>query len=223
MKTILFNTLLLISLVGYSQTDTIQRDTTFAYYTETIVDVDFLEVVKVQSDERFYINSRSNDVVKGGKSRIILPVNLPFNTIEWYYEFSASRNENDVISTMNSFALLKELTSYAEDKNSMLNAVSNLTPPPGANICDVYLVDKLNAELFRDKKEFQFDMNGSRENYKSGVVTISEVTNKQVYLAIKNPDNVYGIHVAFQIVAIVKNQKQETKAYKIPVITSYLK
>ena len=124
---------------------------------------------------------------------------------------------------MNSFALLKELTSYAEDKNSMLNAVSNLTPPPGANICDVYLVDKLNAELFRDKKEFQFDMNGSRENYKSGVVTISEVTNKQVYLAIKNPDNVYGIHVAFQIVAIVKNQKQETKAYKIPVITSYIK
>ena len=67
MKTILFNTLLLISLVGYSQADTIQRDTTFAYYTETIVDVDFLEVVKVQSDERFYINSRSNDVVKGGK------------------------------------------------------------------------------------------------------------------------------------------------------------
>lgn len=44
----------------------------------------------------YYVNSGSNAMFKGGKSRITFPVNLPNNTIEWYYVFSAAREEEDI-------------------------------------------------------------------------------------------------------------------------------
>jgi len=198
------------------------KDTTYAYLTETIVHTNILKAKKVQAEHKFYINSRSNDLVKGGKSRIILPIQLPKNTVSWYYEFTASRNESEVSNTINTFNLLSELSDYAE-KDGLDTAVSKLTPPPGANICDIYLVDKENANLFRDKKEFLFDLDGSRENFKSGIVSVLAPKERMVYLAIKNPDNIYGIHVGIQAIAMVQLNKSVKKAYRIPVITSYLK
>lgn len=200
----------------------IEKDTTYAYLTETSVYIDKLQAVKVHAENKFYINSRSNDLVKGGKSRIILPIQLPKNTVSWHYEFTASRKESEVSNTINTFNLLSELSDYAK-KDGLDSAVSKLTPPPGANICDIYLVDKENANLFRTKKEFNFDMDGSRENFKSGIVSILSPKEQTVYLAIKNPDNIYGIHVGIQVIALVKTKKTIKKAYRIPVITSYKK
>ncbi len=200
----------------------IEKDTTYAYLTETIVHIDILKAVKVQAENKFYINSRSNDFVKGGKSRIILPIQLPKNTVSWHYEFTASRNESDVNNTISTFNLLSELSDYAE-KEGLGSAISKLTPPPGANICDIYLVDKENAHLFRTKEDFDYDINGSRENFKAGIVSILSPKEQTVYLAIKNPDNIYGIHIGIQVIAMVKTKKTTKKAYRIPVITSYKK
>lgn len=205
----------------YSQED-IVKDTTYAYLTETIVKTNVLMAKKVQADNKFYINSRSNDLVKGGKSRIIVPIQLPKNTVSWYYEFTASRNESEVTNTINTFNLLSELSDYAE-KDGLDTAVSKLTPPPGAHICDIYLVDKPNANLFRDKEDFIFDLDGSRENFKSGIVSVLAPKERTVYLAIKNPNNIYGIHVGIQVIAMVQIKKTVNKAYRIPVITSYIK
>lgn len=200
----------------------ITKDTTYAYLTETIVHSNIVRATKVQAENKFYINSRSNDLVKGGKSRIILPIQLPKNTVSWHYEFTASRNESEVNNTLKTFNLLSELSDYAE-KDGLNAAVSNLTPPPGANICDIYLVTKENAPLFRMKEDFEFDMDGSRENFKSGIVSVLAPKERTVYLAIKNPDNIYGIHVGIQVVAMVKINKTIKKAYRIPVITSSIK
>ncbi|PCH76321.1 MAG: hypothetical protein COB98_06550 [Flavobacteriaceae bacterium] len=202
--------------------ENIRKDTTYAYLTETIVHTNILKAKKVESENKFYINSRSNDLVKGGKSRIILPIQIPKNTVRWYYEFTASRNESEVSNTINTFNLLSELSDYAE-KEGLDTAVSKLTPPPGAHICDIYLVDKTNALLFRNKKEFNFDLDGSRENFKSGIVPVLTSKERTVYLAIKNPNNIYGIHVGIQVVALVQVTKSAKKAYRIPVITSSLK
>ncbi|MBL4747076.1 MAG: hypothetical protein JKY08_12045 [Flavobacteriaceae bacterium] len=202
--------------------DNITKDTTYAYFTETIVQTNILKATQVQAENKFYINSRSNDLVKGGKSRIILPIQLPENTVSWYYEFTASRNESEVSNTLHTFKLLAALSDYAE-KEGLETAVSKLTPPPGAHICDIYLVNKINAHLFRDKKDFEFDLDASRENFKSGIVSVLTSNARTVYLAIKNPNNIYGIHVGIQAIAMVQVTKKERKAYRIPVITSYIK
>ena len=201
--------------IGYK----VQKDTTYGFETEQLVDKIKLETTTVQN-EKYYLNSTSNALLKGGKNRIIIPVNLPENTQEWYYVFSASRDENDIKNALSSFNLASQLTKFIKDDTSIQNAVSNLNPPPGANICDIYVInDEANAALFKEKEDYKSSLDGSRENFKSGIVKVSDV-NKS-YLGIRNPDNLYGIHIAIEIVAIVEKTEQVKELVNIPIITSY--
>ena len=135
-------------------------DTT--YSKEAIAIEETIEKIapKVLQKEKFYLNSRSNAYVKGGKDRIIFPVYLPTDTAEWFYILTASRVEEAVIQTAKTFSLASELTKYiGTNKNSLALAVTNLNTPPGADICDVYLMDKTAATNFREKKDFDFTTN----------------------------------------------------------------
>lgn len=201
--------------IGYR----VQKDTTYGFETEQLAEKIKLETNTVQN-EKFYLNSTSNALLKGGKNRIIIPVNLPENTTEWYYVFSASREENDIKNTLTSFNLASQLTKFIKDDTSIQNAVSNLSPPPGANICDIYVInDEANAELFKEKEDYQSSLDGSRENFKSGIVKVSGASKN--YLGIRNPDNLYGIHIAIEIIAIVEKTEQVKELVNIPIITSY--
>lgn len=198
----------------------VQKDTTYAYATKYLIPVKAEKTQTLQYEE-FYLNSRSNALIKGGKSRIIFPVNLPENTVEWYYVFTASRDETDVRNTLKTFDLAGSLTKFIDQDTSLQSAVASLNTPPGADICDIYLIDEANARLFMNKEDFEYNINASRENYKSGIVEVANNTNKTWFLGINNPDNIYGIHVSFEIVAIVKEKTLKFKKINIPVITSY--
>ncbi|WP_340076039.1 hypothetical protein [Leptobacterium sp. I13] len=198
----------------------IERDTTYGYQTLHYRTIDKTVTESLQN-EQFYLNSRSNTVLKGGKNRVILPVNLPENTVEWFYVFTASRNEDDIKNTLHSFDLAASLTKFIDNDKSLSSAVASLNAPPGANICDIYLLDEENTLLFNNKKDFLYEIDASRENYKSGVVEVKEVNGKKTYLGINNTDNIYGIHVAIEIVAIVKTQETIEEFISIPIITSY--
>tara|TARA_R110002050_G_scaffold48356_3_gene112464 strand:+ start:14657 stop:15652 length:996 start_codon:yes stop_codon:yes gene_type:complete len=197
----------------------VQKDTTYGFETEQLTDKITLETVTIQN-EKFYLNSTSNALLKGGKNRIIVPVNLPNNTKEWYYVFSASREEKDINNTLSSFNFASQISKFLKEDESIQGAVSNLSPPPGANICDIYVInDDANAELFKEKEEFSSSLDGSRENFKSGIVKIS--SNKKGYLGIRNPDNLYGIHIAIEIIAVVEKIEKIKESINIPIITSY--
>ncbi|WP_340201402.1 hypothetical protein [Ascidiimonas sp. W6] len=202
--------------IGYK----VKKDTTYAYPTSysTIIEV---EKTQPLQQEKFYLNSRSNALIKGGKNRIIFPVNLPENTIEWFYVFTASRNEADIQNTLKTFDLAGSLSKFIDQDRSLQNSVGNLSAPPGADICDIYLMDEKNARIFINKKEFEYQLSASRENYKSGIVEVSKNSKRKLFLGINNPDNIYGIHVSFEIIAIVKERDYVTKKINIPVITSY--
>lgn len=197
----------------------VKKDTSYGAEVEQLVAHKVLETQTVQN-EKFYINSASNALLKGGKNRIIIPVNLPKNTKEWYYIFTASREESDIKNTLSSFNLASQITKFIKDDTSIQNAVSNLSPPPGANICDIYVIQKdSDAELFKEKEDFKSSLEGSRENFKSGIVKITSA--QKSYLGIRNPDNLYGIHVAIEIIAIVEKTEKVKKMVAIPIITSY--
>ncbi|XLS29466.1 hypothetical protein ACJD0Z_01275 [Flavobacteriaceae bacterium M23B6Z8] len=198
----------------------IQKDTTYAYSTSYLVPEKTEKIASLQK-EKFYLNSRSNALIKGGKNRIIFPVTLPENTIEWFYVFTASRDETDIQNTLKTFDLAGSLTRFIDQDKSLQNAVASLNTPPGADICDIYLMNEANARLFMNKEDFEYNLEASRENYKSGIVEVSKPSNKTMFLGINNPDNIYGIHVSFEIVAIVRENTLTLKRINIPVITSY--
>ena len=155
----------------------------------------------------YYINSGSNATFKGGKSRIVFPFTLPKNTVEWYYQFSATRNKDEINATKNTFDLTGELTRLIDQTGVLEFGVDALTQPPGANYCDLYLLDYDNSSLFMDKVvPYSYFTIGTRENMKSGLVKINGGAGQSYYLGIKNPDSMHGIHVAIEVVAIVLNE-----------------
>lgn len=195
-------------------------ETSYGYEANAMVAVNTLVTSTLQND-KFYLNSKSNALVKGGKSRVLLPVFLPEGTKEWYYVYTASRDEEQIKNTLNSFSLASELTGLIQDKKSLQQSVSSLSVPPGANISDIYLLDEKNASLFKEKKNFEYKIDDSRENFKSGIVHVKSRSDGKVYLGLNNPDNLHGIHVAIEVVAIVEETSQVMEKIRIPVYTSY--
>jgi hypothetical protein len=160
-----------------------------------------LEVVKLPL-QSFFLNGTGNEMLMDGKSRTVYPVVLPKGTVEWYYEFTASRNKEDIASYTQLFSLAGQLSKLI-DKTGMVSAgIGLLTAPPGGDVCNVYLLNNSYA-AFRAKQKFSFWSTGSRTNYKSGVVELKGNSLANPMIGIDNPNLTYGIHVNIQVVAVV--------------------
>ncbi|WP_367769423.1 DUF1036 domain-containing protein [Flavobacterium sp. WC2421] len=160
------------------------------------------EVVKLPI-QNLYLNSTSNAYWKGGNSKSIIPVELPEGTVEWYYEYTSSRNKELVQSNVQQFSLAKQLTSLI-DTSGLLNASINMfSSPPGNDVCDVYLFENEYYNQFLNGTTFNHFPIGTRQNFKSGIVQIRNFPLKNPRIGIKNNDMTFGINVSIQIVAIV--------------------
>ena len=165
----------------------------------------------VESASQF-INSGSNAAFKGGTSRIVVPVNLPPNTVEWFYRFSASRSKEEIENTRKGVSLFTELTKLLLDATGVgmvvTKAVSigieQLTMPPGSDYCDIYLLTYDNISNFEAKNDdlVKYILEGSRQNLMSGNVKVTCCNQGQFYLGVKNPSPVDGIHVSIEVIAI---------------------
>lgn len=197
-----------------------QYDTTYTTVQERYLVKRELKPVEVHAMSEYYINSGSNATFLGGKSRITFPVTLPPNTQQWYYAFSASREKSDIEKVKGTFSLIGQLTALV-DQTQLLNAgTAMLTNPPGGNVCDVYLLDFENSRLFEAKSAYNYFLNGTRENIKSGIVKMSGTGGQTYYIGIKNPDNTYGIQVAIEVVAIVLDEQWGMRELQNPNVTS---
>jgi hypothetical protein len=198
-------------------------DTTFTVVEEKRKISSKYEPVTLQTPIDFFVNSGSNAAFKGGKSRIALPIMLPANTVSWYYSFAATRNNNTVQATKSTMKLFSELTRLIDQTGTLSFGVNVLTQPPGANYCDIYLLDETNRAPFLNKDEGKWRIfsEGSRENLMSGIVQVRNCcTGNNFYLGIKNPDSGYGIAVMIEIVAIVEKAVFETVQVKKPASVS---
>lgn len=168
---------------------------------------------------RYYINSGSNATFKGGNSRMALPVELPVGTIQWYYELTAFREKVQAENAAKSFNLVGELANMLDQTGGLNIATNLLTQPPIGDVCSIYLIDPDNYNSFLQKTDFQYYPIGTRLNFNSGIVKIDWIPDKSLYLGIKNPDSFHGIHVAIEVVAIVRKQEWGIREIKEPVIT----
>lgn len=200
--------------IWYNQDGTVQKEVSYkngtpvketAYGSSGATETKEVQYEAVELPvQNFFINSTSNETWKGGKSKTVYPVSLPENTVEWYYEFTASRDEAEMKSNAKQFSLASQLTSLVDKTGILKTSVNMFTAPPGANNCNVYLIDRNEYNNFLSSESFKYYTIGTRTNYKSGIVQVrglSSISNPMI--AIKNPDGYYGIHVSVQVVAIV--------------------
>lgn len=161
----------------------------------------------------YYINSGSNATFLGGKSRITFPVKLPEHTIEWYYQFSAAKNREEISSLNN---LSKQLSGIVSDTKTLDIKTDDLIQPHGRVYCDIYLMDENNSYRFERKKAYRYIPEGSRRNIKSGIVKLPVEDTKTFYIGIRNPATLKGIHVNFEASAIIQNIKKRYEKVKDP-------
>jgi tetratricopeptide (TPR) repeat protein len=176
------------------------------------------KVVQVMTPQTFYLNGGTKALL-GGKSRTWFNIPLPKNTVEWYYSFTTTKNEN----SSSTIGLLSQLTRLYDPTGMTAIATNAILTPSGAGVCDIYLMDRANSDKFMYKVDnwagsISYVVNGSRENYKNGTVQIKDILSGNWCLGFKNPSATDGISITFEVVAIVEETKiiekteTETKA-----------
>ncbi len=163
------------------------------------------ELITVQSPTIYWVNSTSNEYWKGGSSRITIPVNLPANTVEWYYVFTASRSDEQTKKVTNDFNLAGKLTTYLLGlPGPIVDAGFTLIgSPPGSDYCDVFLTNHENARYFKQGLRFNYWNDGSRENVMSGSIKVVTDHGQALQLGFKNRNTYHGISVGVEVVALV--------------------
>jgi tetratricopeptide (TPR) repeat protein len=87
-------------------------------------------------------------------SRVIIPITLPKNTIEWYYVFSSYSNTQAVEAKNNQISLVSQLTRIIDETGTTASALSYLLAPSGSSASNVYLFkDYNNAWNFENKTD----------------------------------------------------------------------
>ena len=159
--------------------------------------------VRVLQPQQGYLFSYYNT----GSSRAVIPVQLPANTVSWFYEFAAFRDAAQLQAARARFKLAAELSQFVDKTGALQLAINMLTTPPGGDICNVYLItDPSQSDLFQAKQTFNYQRDGTRSNLTSAVVPITNPAAQQVYLGLYNPSQLYGINYALEVVAIVEEE-----------------
>lgn len=153
--------------------------------------------------QNVYLNSTSNEFWKGGNSKSLIPVNLPEGTVEWYYEYTASRDASEVKKVTEQFNLAAQLSSILDKTGAAEIAINALTSPPGTDFCDMYLLENDYYNQFLKDQEFIHYPAGARQNFKSGIIQVKNLSLQKPLIGVKNKDMSYGINVSIQVVAIV--------------------
>jgi tetratricopeptide (TPR) repeat protein len=170
------------------------------------------KAVQVMTPQTFYLNGGTRATF-GGKSRTWFNIQLPPNTVEWYYSFSTSKNENSTTS----IGLLSQLANLIDPSGLTSIATSSIFTPTGAGVCDIYLMDRKNADAFMEKVDnfggsYSYFVTGSRENFKDGTIQINDIKSGILCLGFKNPSASEGIFITFEVVAIVEETKLVQKS-----------
>ncbi|MCB0608339.1 MAG: hypothetical protein KDD12_11535 [Lewinella sp.] len=169
------------------------------------------KAVNLIKPQEYFINSYLNLT---GQSSLILEVNLPPNTVRWFYTVAASRSKESIRHAKAQFSLFAQLTRIIDKTGTAAKAIDLLTTPPGNDYCNVYLLNsKQDADAFNKEfsiKSYGFHAGCSRENYVSGTVEVAEpafLSGKQ-YLGFYNPSPIYGISMVVEVAAVVEEENR---------------
>ena len=130
----------------------------------------------------------------------VLQINLPANTVEWYYTV-ITRLHRGQFSNSNLTGQLVKLV----DPKSGIAPKASMNVPDGTGVCDVYLMTNPNEVIkyVYKKPAVSFLMNDSRQQYVSGVVQVKDFIDGSCFLVVRNPSSYLGVTVNIEVTAIV--------------------
>ncbi len=189
--------------------------TAFAQHYRTVQ-----KVVPLHNEHTFYLNSSMS---VGGKPRHALRIDLPPNTVEWYYVFTTSKNEQSS-GARDKIQLAGQLVTFVGKGllNSSLvgmaaSVVGQIVKPSGVSVCDVWLTDVEGKNQFFETKymgaSWTYDRpkryyeEASVQNGKDGAIRVDAVKSGTLYLCFGNAALTEGAFVNFEAAAIVESKE----------------
>lgn len=178
------------------------------------ITIGFSQQFETKRVEKVLITNRSIYLKGGfrasfsGASRIPIKVDLPPNTVEWYYSFSTSRGE----SNSKNLGLGLQLAALIADTSTLTSSLlSKIKVPAGEAHLDVYLCNKVNIDRFIRKVDnnggsYSFYREGSVKSHKQAIVQIDDILSGTWYLGLKNPSTSTGLNINIEVVAIVEER-----------------
>lgn len=165
------------------------------------------KVIKIIEPQSFYLNGGSKNMV-GGNSRTGFKIDLPANTVEWYYAFTTEPNKNNEqnIQLENQLGFILQTAGFS---SNLLNLIKI---PAGQGVIDIYLTDRKGYDIFFEKDFFGMwkytspghNIEGSRTNIKDGKVKIDDLKKGSHFLVIRNTSATTGVNIKLEVVAIVE-------------------
>ena len=153
-----------------------------------------------------------------GQSRVTIPIELPENTVEWYYVFSSFSDKEVVKSNNATIGLLSQLSLIIDQTGTTANALSALLAPSGSSNCNVYLfpsytdsknfLNKTDQDIFTTAT-WHYRVQGSIEAGMQGKQRIKDVQDGIYYLGIKAGTS--PVIVKIEVVAIVGEPTLESE------------
>lgn len=165
------------------------------------------KVVKILEPQSFYLNGGTKNMV-GGNSRAAFKIDLPSNTIEWYYAFTTEPNKNNEqnIQLENQLGFILQTAGFSG------NLLSLIKIPTGQGLIDIFLTDRKGYDIFFEKDFFgmwkyispSHNIEGSRTNIKDGKVKIDDLTKGSHFLVFRNTSATTGVNIKLEVVAIIE-------------------
>ncbi|HET7002363.1 MAG TPA: hypothetical protein VFI33_13670 [Puia sp.] len=159
------------------------------------------KVVPIVTSHSFYLKGGSRALV-GNSSRQVLPIQLPANTVEWYYTITTTNNRKQSLNS----DLTAQLDKLLEPELGITSdALSTISVPGGSGLCDVYVMTNPNEVVKYVNKQpaASFLMNDSRQKYVSGIIQVKDFLYGSCFLVLRNPSASQGLNITVEVTAIV--------------------
>lgn len=165
-------------------------------------------IVSLQPQRVVTLNSAVRAATLEGTTRVVIPIDLPKNTIEWFYSFTT----NDGVSGMKNLNLALQLSSFVIDyTGTSASLLSKIQVPAGSLGIDSYLLLENSRIPFLEKWDqnggtFNYTIQGSTENTKQAIVRINSIKSGRCYIGLRNPSSLDAVVVTIEVSAIVENK-----------------
>lgn len=177
--------------------------------------------VKLIEPQSFYLCGGTKNMM-GGTSRTGFKVDLPPNTVEWYYSFTTEPNKNKIqhINLDDQLGFLLKTMGFSNDLLKLIKI------PVGEGLIDVYLTNRNGYDSFFKKNGFgawvykapNHFIEGSGQNMRQGKIKIDDVKSGSHFLVVRNTSGTTGINIMLEVVAIVEettfDMSKWSKEYK---------
>lgn len=189
----------------------------FSQTTQKIIKVPFTWSVAKASKK---INSTGRDIV-GGKSRSVVAIILPANTVEWHYSFSTRKDGASEKNLQLGFQVAGILASvYTGGTFGVVfsgiskAAAQSISTPNGSAAINAYILDPGESTKFLNGDPFNYYVSSSMTNTTHSEMQTPYFGKDFLYLGFENTSGLSAVNVDFEIVAIVLENKLVTEQTK---------